>query len=381
MLSNEDYQKIVNKLINILGKNINIMDTSGIIIASGDSSRIGTIHEGAKIAALKKIDVIIDDKNIDFYKGTKKGINIPIFYNNEVIVVVGITGEPNEIIGYGKIIKELVELMIQEYENKKYETLHFRAIVSFIKELINNKNIKEDELEILKGRAELIGFDINREKTLIVADIIGFSEFIYTNNLKEVEVQELKENIVDFLRKKLEINDVVFNFNEDRFLIVSSHKDAYSFCKYVQSEMISKFKLKFIFGIGPTCNSLSDYYVSFLIANKLIDIGRKINKEILSYNNYSIELLLNDLNEMNKNLYLKDYTNILNDKHKKLIKTVKIYFESGMNIDKTSKNLYVHRNTVIYRINKIKDEFDIDITIPSECMKLYIAIMIYELSP
>ncbi|MCX7904434.1 MAG: helix-turn-helix domain-containing protein, partial [Caloramator sp.] len=373
MLHNEDYQKIVNKLMNILGKNINIMDTSGIIIASGDSSRIGTIHEGSKMAAFKKTDVIIDDKNINFYKGTKKGINIPIFYNNEVIVVVGITGEPNEIIGYGKIIKELVELMIQEYENKKYETLHFKAMISFIKELINSKSIKEDELEILKGRAELIGFDFKRQKNLIVADIIGFSEFISNNNLKEVEVQELKENIVNFLRKKIEINDVVFNFNEDRFVIVSSHKDPNSFCNYVQSEMVSKFKLKFIFGIGPTCINLSDYYLSFLIANKLIDIGRKTNKDILSYDNYSIELLLNDLNDINKDLYLKNYINLLKNKNNELIKTVKIYFENGMNINEASKNLYIHRNTVIYRINKIKEEFGIDITIPSECMKLYIA--------
>lgn len=72
MLNNEDYQKIVDKLMNILGKNINIMDTKGMIIASGDKNRIGTIHEGAKIAASKKIDIIIDDKNVDYYKGTKR---------------------------------------------------------------------------------------------------------------------------------------------------------------------------------------------------------------------------------------------------------------------------------------------------------------------
>lgn len=55
MLSHEDYQKIVNRLMNILGKNINIMDTKGVIIASGDSTRIGSFHEGAKLQPRERL--------------------------------------------------------------------------------------------------------------------------------------------------------------------------------------------------------------------------------------------------------------------------------------------------------------------------------------
>ena len=79
MLTQKDYQKIVDRLMSILGKNINIMNTEGIIIASGDASRIGSFHEGAKIAASEKADIIINEEDISHYKGVKKGINIPFF--------------------------------------------------------------------------------------------------------------------------------------------------------------------------------------------------------------------------------------------------------------------------------------------------------------
>ncbi|ABY94503.1 MULTISPECIES: CdaR family transcriptional regulator [Thermoanaerobacter] len=326
MLSHEDYQKIVNRLMNILGKNINIMDTKGVIIASGDSTRIGSFHEGAKIAASRKIDVIIDDSNIEYYKGTKKGINIPLFYNGEVIGVVGITGEPKEIIGFGRIIKELVELMVQEYENKKYETLHSRAMVSFIKEILNHPNIGHEEEKILESRAKLIGFDIKKQRSLIVADIRGFNDFILSKNLKEIDIQELKENIVEFIKSKLNHDEIVFNFNEDRFVIMLSSKNPMPFCKELQEGVKKKFNLSCIIGIGPDCKDIKNYHTSFTIANKLIDIGRKIDKDILDFKDYKIELLIHSLSINDSIIFFEEYKDILNSKNKDIINTIKVYF-------------------------------------------------------
>lgn len=380
MLSHEDYQKIVNRLMNILGKNINIMDTKGVIIASGDSTRIGSFHEGAKIAASRKIDVIIDDSNIEYYKGTKKGINIPLFYNGEVIGVVGITGEPKEIIGFGRIIKELVELMVQEYENKKYETLHSRAMVSFIKEILNHPNIGHEEEKILESRAKLIGFDIKKQRSLIVADIRGFNDFILSKNLKEIDIQELKENIVEFIKSKLNHDEIVFNFNEDRFVIMLSSKNPMPFCKELQEGVKKKFNLSCIIGIGPDCKDIKNYHTSFTIANKLIDIGRKIDKDILDFKDYKIELLIHSLSINDSIIFFEEYKDILNSKNKDIINTIKVYFESGMNISLASKKLFIHRNTLTYRLNKIKEKFNVDITNPYVCMKVYISILVNQLS-
>ena len=98
-------QNIVNRLINILGKNINIMNKDGTIIASGDKSRIGDFHGAAKDAIDQKSEVIVNENSQAKYAGSKAGVNIPIYYKGEALGVVGITCEPAEVKGYGLIVK------------------------------------------------------------------------------------------------------------------------------------------------------------------------------------------------------------------------------------------------------------------------------------
>lgn len=394
MLSHEDYQKIVDRIMNILGKNVNIMDTNGIIIASGDPKRIGSLHKGAKIAALSESEIIIDDSNIKYYSGCKKGINIPFFYCNRVIGVVGITGEPKEVIGFGRVIKELVELMIQEYENKKYEELRWKTVVSFIKEILSypNKYIGHEEEKILENRARVIGFDMRKQRSLMVVDIMNFNDFISAKNLREMDVQQLKENIVEFIKNKLDYNsdnndETVFNFSEDRFVILLHSKNSMLFCKQLKDDIERRFELSCIIAIGLACKGIRDYYASFTIANELIDIGKKIGKDILDFKDHKMELLIQlmarDLfmnNRFDRMLFFEEYESILNSKNKDIIGTIKTYFESGMNLSLASKRLFIHRNTLSYRLDKIKEKFNIDIKDPYTCAKVYIAILTNQLS-
>jgi len=384
MLTQEEYQKIVDRLMSILGKNINIIDTNGIIIASGDSSRIGNLHEAAKIAAKRMQEIIIDDNNIYKFKGVKKGVNIPLCHNDEVIGVVGITGEPQEVAGYGKIIKELVELMIQEYERKKYELFHSRAVAGFAKELFKKSDFDQDEINLIENRAKLVGFDLTKPKTVVVADIIGFSNYIKENNLSELSVQEIKQNIVDFIKSNSDTNDIVFNLNEDRFIILKEGKEIKDYCLKLEKIIFNKFGLNIIFAIGHICYKISDYFSSYMVANKLISIGKKINKKVLCEEDYKLQIILENIPKEDKEYFLKRYGYIIEkiDKNTiELLKTIKTYFECNMNLKETSKKLFVHKNTVIYRLNKFKEIYNIDITKPFECMKLYIAILLSDKIP
>lgn len=65
---------IVKSLKDIINHEINLFDTSGTIIASTDTVRIGTSHEGARLAAKNQQTLTIEHDNQ--FKGAKKGINI-----------------------------------------------------------------------------------------------------------------------------------------------------------------------------------------------------------------------------------------------------------------------------------------------------------------
>lgn len=387
LLEAYEAQKIVDRLMNILGKNINLMSTEGIIIASGDKNRINTFHEAAKAAAAQRRNIIVDNENIDSFRGSKPGANIPIYNNNEVIGIVGITGEPSEVEGYGLIVKELVELMIQEEERKKFELFQSRAVRSFAKEII--KHNERLDMDILNSRAQLVNFDCSVPRIVLAADICNFSSLINIYDEKsEIVIQSLKQQIVDIINRISNPRfDVAFNLSEDRFIMFKNlDGNILDYCQRVFKGVFQKTGLKLYIGIGSQCSSLEDYYSSYTLANKTLNIGRKLHpaKYIYSSQDYRFQLLLKTIGDEHRLEYINSFGDIfqkpLDHSREELISTVRAYFENGMNVKETAGALFIHRNTLLYRINKFKEQFEIDITVPYNCMMLYMGIILFDLN-
>lgn len=115
-LDQSQAQIIVDRLMEDIPYNINIMDRFGKIIASGDKKRIRQQHYAAEQAIKTKdrIDVFKDSRY------AKKGTNEPIVYKGELLGVVGISGEPNEVGPFTKIVSSIVYLLVQEMQDYRY---------------------------------------------------------------------------------------------------------------------------------------------------------------------------------------------------------------------------------------------------------------------
>ena len=103
---------ILNKMKEIIHQDLNYIDKSGIIIASTDPNRTGTFHAAALKCIKEKAPLIISSD--DEFQGSRKGINMPIYFNNAIIGVIGITGDKNEVEKYGEIIRMMTEILIKE---------------------------------------------------------------------------------------------------------------------------------------------------------------------------------------------------------------------------------------------------------------------------
>ncbi|MBQ2048378.1 MAG: hypothetical protein II487_05300, partial [Schwartzia sp.] len=113
-------QDIVEEIGAIVKQNINMMDEQGVIIASTDKNRVGSFHEAAKR--------IIDEELSELYvtaEAAKKavppmraGINLPIEYQHHIVGVIGVTGDYEQVIGFGQIVKKMTEILIRERERE-----------------------------------------------------------------------------------------------------------------------------------------------------------------------------------------------------------------------------------------------------------------------
>ena len=185
IIPRKQMQNIVEELEGTIQKNINIMDETGCIIASSDIKRIGTYHSGAQQVISQKLDELVICEE-DQYAGAKNGINLPIIIENEIVGVVGITGEKKEVQILGKIIQKMTKILIMDsYQNnqkKMMDNMRNNFLFSWLFASEDNGKTEEN----MKLRGQLLGIDINLDR---VAVVLGIMRKNSENQPKEAEIE------------------------------------------------------------------------------------------------------------------------------------------------------------------------------------------------
>jgi len=113
MLTKEIAETIVNETMNRLGRNINIMDQDGIIIASGDRLRLGERHLGAWEAIRRGMAIKIDPANQQDWHGAQCGINMPIYFHQRIVGAIGITGDPEKMSPFADFVQMTTGFLLE----------------------------------------------------------------------------------------------------------------------------------------------------------------------------------------------------------------------------------------------------------------------------
>ncbi|MFI5617222.1 CdaR family transcriptional regulator [Streptomyces sp. NPDC051567] len=114
MIAGTTAQAIVDDIVGRLGVNVNIMDERGTITASGDRSRVGSLHEGALKVLETGLPFSVTGEGARGLHGTRAGVNLPLRLNDEIVGVVGVSGEPQEVGEIARAIVRLAELMAMQ---------------------------------------------------------------------------------------------------------------------------------------------------------------------------------------------------------------------------------------------------------------------------
>lgn len=113
-LTAEVAQRIVDRTMAVIGRNVNVMDDRGLILATGDPGRRRQQHEGALVAAQSDRVVVIDAAEARLLHGVQPGVNLPLHHRGEVVGVIGISGDPEEVRVLADLIRVAAELIVEQ---------------------------------------------------------------------------------------------------------------------------------------------------------------------------------------------------------------------------------------------------------------------------
>jgi len=345
-LSSELARSIVERTMNVVAYNIIITNTLGIIIASGDKNRVGDIHEGAIIALKRKSEFNVSEDQSKKLNGVYSGTNQIIEFQNRVIGVIGITGKPSDVLGYGKLIKMTAEMMIeQEHVLTELES-NKRMKQEVMLAIIHNK---QDSLFLLEKYIKRFEIPYNGPMLIFIIEVnfnddpdkIDLNILNKIINLLEVIFMESLATIIDsktivVLHKCLHINNEIEDYSE---------------------KICNQVGLSVKLSTGKTYDNLNDMYKSFNIAKETLLFGKKMHPSDNTYifNSQKSEMVFSQNNEKWKFNELEETYKLiaLNDKDGVLRETLKVLIEENGELNNVSSSLFIHRNTIRYRLNKI----------------------------
>jgi carbohydrate diacid regulator len=339
-------KKIIHEVKKLISEDIIIVSNEGIIVASTDSRRINKFHEGALECVRTMKTLIIDEADVHKYRGVKAGVNFPLIYNQNVIGVIGITGLPEKVMPYGKLLKKMTELMVHEKYITEQLDWEQKTLVSFIFDLLQLKTLTTD----LVDRAKLINFDLesNRQLILLATDNVDTSSEKYTKFITK-----------NLLKDK---NDYLISWGRERFLAILKNKHNPTNLKIHLDAMTNEYRNAFesdiYVGVGQIV-SPNNIFISYEQACLALEESIK-KKETVFEEQLRIEMLLREIPIDIKREYLKRTIDpLIYDEQ--LVSTLKCYFKNNLSIKETAEEMHVHINTLHYRLKKIEEKTGINI--------------------
>ncbi|MDO5338749.1 MAG: sugar diacid recognition domain-containing protein [Eubacteriales bacterium] len=372
-ISKNSATHIVEEISKLVKQNINLMDETGHIIASCDKSRIGNFHYGAYKIISECLDEYIIDED-DASKGIKKGINLPLELDGEIVGVIGMTGMYDEVISSIKLVKKMTEILLMESRVSYHQLMDKRVRNAFFEEWLINSGYKNtDELE---DRGKSLGIDINRPRRVFIASIDELDNYKDSQE-GQSKIAKFENDVAAFLNR----NNCKTHFrNASRQIIIVDDKptaNIVEFAKELADYIWNKENVELNIGIDG--GSSDDMHISYIQAHRAWSAAATEHEQITCYENMSLELLLSSVPMEVKLEYLKKiFGNSTNEELAEQISLLKAYFNAQGSIQTAADNLYIHKNTLQYRITKLKEQTGYDVRKPSECPALFLAYTIAE---
>ena len=165
-LTKENGMRIVEEIKETIGRDVNIMDRTGTILASTDPKRIGQLHTIAKEILEQQLPVLEVAAGKEG-PGAQQGVNLPIYVDGNCEGVIGITGPPDAVRDFGAIVKKMTEILLTTMRQQEQSLLVEQARSLFLEEWLFAQDL---DWSAFAERGALLDIDIREPKRIAILE-------------------------------------------------------------------------------------------------------------------------------------------------------------------------------------------------------------------
>jgi len=352
-MSNSVFQSVILQLKEACDRTFGVIDTDGYVVSSTDINLLG---ERWSDAALKVAGNM--EETVTFGQKTFRAI-----VSNANILEYAVF-----CLGDDETARAYCNLAYIALNDAKifYEEKHDRG--TFVKNIIMD-NILPGDIYI---RAKELHFATEAPRAVFLVRQIGHSDVSTVDVLGNLFPDKLQ--------------DFVISINETDVAVIKQlpaepqEGELEAIAKNVEDTLRSELFLKCIIGIGTVVTHLRELADAYKEAQTAIDVGKVFDteKSIINYENLGIGRLIYQLPTTLCEIFLLEVfkKNSIDALDQETLFTINKFFENNLNVSETSRKLFVHRNTLVYRLEKIKKLTGLDLRQFDHAIVFKVALMV-----
>lgn len=180
--------------------------------------------------------------------------------------------------------------------------------------------------------------------------------------------------------------DYITAVDENSIILIKSleSRQGYDFIRQTADTIVDMMNMEAMLNVrvayGTIVNELKDVSKSYKEARMALDVGKIFysGNRVCAYNSLGIGRLIYQLPENLCRMYVEEIfgDNIPDDIDEETLTTINKFFENNLNVSETSRQLFVHRNTLVYRLEKLQKNTGLDIRVFDDALTFKIALMV-----
>ena len=352
-MSNSVFQGVIQQLKEVSDRVFGVLDNEGFVVSSTEPEMLGARWQEvtAELAESGDQTVVSGKKTFRPIFGATGSIEYAVFCD----------GDDEQ----AKLLCNMAYIALNDAKGY-YEEKHDRG--TFVKNILMD-NILPGDIYV---RAKELHFATDAPRAVFLVRQVGQSEGTLVDVLSGLFPDKLQ--------------DFVLSINETDAAIVKqlsaipTNEELEKMALDVENAVAEALGVSSMIGIGTVVGHLRELADAYKEAQTAIEVGKVFDteKSIINYENLGIGRLIYQLPTTLCEIFLSEVfkKNSIDTLDQETLFTINKFFENNLNVSETSRKLFVHRNTLVYRLEKIKKLTGLDLRQFDHAIVFKVALMV-----